>query len=366
MALAETYSAYTTEALIPFCPEPRNEPPNAPFTDKVRINVKIVSDDGLVNRYNPYIDTGTCGYVVSKDCFYGKVPPDAPIGWEFLSSSKILYSGHWVTSDVYFTDASVEIKARFPILVVEDRSICPSYDPTVDTNVCRSPVSTIHNPTEIALFGTGFGRQAYGQPQGDPDKNPFLNVVSINGVPTNSDPTFRNGYIISKAGISIGLTGSNTSGMTFTNLLPGIHHSTHPLDWAPVPACIRVNDMLDYVSGTALIDSGISHSYLTLPFNSAVHFHNTKGPSSGAEVKALDDGSFVQIGIGASMSYVVEDDFYVGSAAGIATGSVPILVVTNLTNLKPPYVNTGRYFLRKWKVAYDAVGGRLGFEQVYN
>lgn len=357
------YAAFTTEALIPFYPVPENEPPNVPFTARVRVNVKLVRD-GVSNTHNPSIDTGTCGYIVSKDGFPGDVPPDAPIGWEFLSSSKLLYSGHWVTADVHYIDAAVELKARFPILVVNERSVCPNYNTSVDTNVCPSATNIIRNPTEIALFGVGFGRQFDGQPQGNPDKNPFLNVVSIGGVQINTSTTFRNGFIISKEGITIGLTGANTAGYAFTDLIPGLHHSESPLDWAPVPACIRVNDMPSCVVGTALLDTGISHSYLTLPYDSPVYRHNATSPSSGAAVLALDDGSLIQIGIGAG-NKVVNDDFYVGSRSGMANGPVPLMVITTLTNSKPPYVNTGRFFFRAWNVAFDPVGGRMGFKRVY-
>jgi hypothetical protein len=368
-ALAQ-YAAFTTEALIPYYPERANEPPNASFTKEVRINVKITNSAGS-KTWRPQIDTGTCGYVISKDRFPGAIPPDAQLGWEFLSSSKILYSGHWVPSDIYYTDAksttgtAVEVKARIPILVVDDRSICPDYDEEVDTNICPSPTEIIHEPTGLSLFGVGFGRQFDGQPQGDPDKNPFLNIVSINGIATNGSSTFRNGYIISKEGVNLGLTATNTAGVSFTDLVPGIHHTAYypgNLDWAPVPACIKVNDMPSCVTGTALIDTGISTAYLTLPYSSPVHTHNDT--SSTPVKRVLDTGSVVDLKIAAAPPHIVSDVFTVGSASGIATGVVPDRVITSLTNHKNPYFNTGRHFLRSWKVVYDAAGGRMGFKAV--
>lgn len=357
------YSGFTTEVLIPFYLEPGNEPPNAPFTEKVRVNVTLTNSAGS-ETWHPSIDTGTCGYVISKDNFPGPIPADAPVGWEFLSSSKILYSGHWVDIDAFYTDAPVEVKARFPVLVVDNRSVCPGYDVTVDTNVCPSPTSIVHEPEGIALFGVGFGRQSDGQPQGDPDKNPFLNIISIDGIATNGSTQFRNGFTISEEGVRIGLTGANTAGVSFAKLFPGIHHENYPLDWAPVPSCISVNETQSCVKGTALIDTGIAHSYLTLPTTYSIRLKDTRSPSSGAAVKVLEHGSVMKIDLGPYSPYAAQDEFVVGDVNEIKNGPVPDMVITTLSDKKLPFVNTGRHFLRSWKVTFDAVGGRLGFKRV--
>jgi hypothetical protein len=84
-------------------------------------------------------------------------------------------------------------------------------------------------PAGIQVMGVGFGREADGQPQGTPDKNPFLNLVSIDGKPASENRSLRNGYIINKDGIKIGLTERNTAGMKFAKLVQR-HGAQDPRD----------------------------------------------------------------------------------------------------------------------------------------
>ena len=137
-----TYSHYTIEVVIPYYPDATNAV--IPFTEAPRVGVKLQNGNATI-EYHPIIDTGTCGYVVSIDSFplWSQSLADAnEVGWEFLSSSKKLYSGHWIPVDMYFPDALVETKARVPVLVVEDVTICPHYNQTSDTNIC--PVRSTH------------------------------------------------------------------------------------------------------------------------------------------------------------------------------------------------------------------------------
>ncbi|KAH8597532.1 hypothetical protein B0O99DRAFT_670558 [Bisporella sp. PMI_857] len=369
MASPSLYSGFTTEVLIPFVASEANSV--VPFTDRVRVALTVGSGPSAISR-SPSLDTGTCGFVLSTTGIPNWPPAnlsDYPIGWEFLSSSKKLYSGHWIPEDIYFGNAGVEVKARIPILAVEDTVICPNYNETTDTNSCPTPVegtppTVTHLPEGISLFGVGFGRQADGQPQGDPDKNAFLNVLSINGISTEGDH-FRNGYLITKDGITVGLTASNTNGFSFVDLKEGIHHSTHPLDWKPVPACIAV-DAMTCVNGTALIDTGITHSYLTLPLGSPVNRHTAKSPSSNADVQVLDENSYVQVRFDTGTGRIDDNFTVVNSTTTSITDHTPNLVITTLASpaVRPPYINTGTHFLRTWDVAFDAVGGRFGFREI--
>jgi len=370
IATSSIYNGFTTQVLIPFVSNAANSP--IPFTEKVRVAITIGSGTDSKDL-SPSIDTGTCGFVLSTNSF-PRWPPanlsDYPVGWEFLSSSKKLYSGHWIPQDVSFRQAGVQVKSQIPILAVEDTVICPHYQAT-DKNVCPTPVgeeppAVTHLPERISLFGVGFGRQHDGQPQGNPDKNAFLNIVSINNTPTASDTKFRNGYIITREGIIIGLTESNTAGYSFSELNEGMHHATHPLDWQPVSACIAVDPMASCVEGTALIDTGITHSYLTLPLDSPIHRHDTESPSSKALVKALDDGSVVHITFGTGVNSVEDTFTVVNSTNTMITDHTPDMIITTLSApaVKPPFINTGTHFLRTWNVAFDAGGGRFGLKRV--
>ncbi|EPX58031.1 hypothetical protein D187_004320 [Cystobacter fuscus DSM 2262] len=54
------------------------------------------------------MDTGTTGIVLSASGLPNYSREEAakyPKGWEFLSSSKILWVGHWIPQEVTFTGA---------------------------------------------------------------------------------------------------------------------------------------------------------------------------------------------------------------------------------------------------------------------
>jgi hypothetical protein len=365
-----TYSHYTIEVTIPYYIDVKV--PNAvPFTEAPRVNVELRNGNKRI-AYHPIIDTGTCGYVVSVDGFPGwsqQLANANEKGWEFLSSSKKLYSGHWIPVDMFYIDALVEVKARVPVLVVEESTICPHYNETRDTNTCPKFKGTVpkvvHHPANISLFGVGFGRRKDGQPQGSPDKNPFLNVVDINKTTTNTD-LFRNGYMLDRSGITLGLTGSNTKDLIRWNVLRrGDLWDTDHRDWQAARGCFGV-DGGTCVEGNVLIDTGIAHSYLTLPNGTQIHTHTDTSPSSHAPVQALDDGSVLQLKVRDDFGYAVDQEFIVGSPEGIASGPVPSMVIVTLKSPleKEPFLNTGRHFLRTWKVAYDAIGGKFGFRKV--
>jgi hypothetical protein len=363
------YSPFRTSVLVPFDYSEDNAA--VPFTWNSRISLRVGTGSGATT-HNASIDTGTCGWVLSTDRFPNWDAATAatyPEGWQYLSSSKRLYSGHWIPQPVTFLSTNVEVTATIPILVVEDVAICSSYDSEVDTNVCPTPTNTTtsatatatvtHLPTGISLLGIGFGRQKDGQPQGNPDKNLLLNIDSINGVDVPS--SYRNGYIISADGITLGLTAANTADFSFTKLLPG--RTADPRDWAPLPVCISVDGSL-CVNGTALIDTGIAQSYLTVPSTVAVQRHQEASLSTGNSVWVLNNGSVVDVKLGSAPDFALEMAYVVGEPLGVAEGIVPAQVITTVTSAKDPYVNTGRHFFRGWRIAYDAVEGWYGFSKV--
>ncbi|KAK2616416.1 hypothetical protein QQS21_000658 [Conoideocrella luteorostrata] len=358
------YDAFTIQATIPYYSSRTNAA--VPFTKDVGTEIKLRSDSGLMSRaYLPIIDTGSCGFLFSAADLPDWTKEEAskyPAGWEFLSSSKILYSGHWIPRDIFFTYAKVEIKARVPILAVETKTHCPQYNGTRDRDVCPAALEgtspgTIHMPTGIRVMGVGFGREHDGMPQGTPDKNPFINVQSIDGVNLIGNPKFRNGFIVNKHGITIGLTGSNTAGMHFSKLSLRENHADSR-DWAQVEGCMAVDGM-ECITGPALIDTGVSQMYMTLPLGTKVK--RTNPP-------VLDDGSVVEIQIGPQKNrkFIAKEKFTVGDAEGEEDGVVPSSVRLSLADPRknPPHFNTGRHFLRAWEMAFDSDGGFFGLGKV--
>lgn len=351
------YTAFTIQAFIPFDPSTAND--RVPFTDDVRTAVQVRSGD-TSKTFHPIIDTGSCGFVVSAADLPGWNKTDAsrhPSGWEFLSSSKILYSGHWIPRDLYFTNAGVEVHARIPVLAVETRTHCPNYNRTRDTSRCATPTdgskTTVTNmPKGIRVLGVGFGREKDGQPQGTPDKNAFLNVRTIDRVNVKGNARFRNGYSITKDGITIGLTKANTVNMKFFKLSLR-NKGSGPHDWAAIGCCMSV-DGAACTRGTALVDTGVAQMYMTLPLGTKVH---------RKEPPVLNNGSVVDVTLGAPSKIVASEKFTVGDAAGIRNGVVPSSVRLTLADPRrnEPHVNTGRHFLRAWRMSFDSDGGFLGF-----
>jgi hypothetical protein len=106
--------------------------------------------------------------------------------------------------------------------------------------------------------------------------------------------------------------------------------------------------------GNALIDTGVSQPYMTLPLGTLVN---------RTVFSLLDNGSTVEILFGPTGETVACENFTVGDTEGIQNEIIPTSVRLSLADPKknPPHVNTRRYFLRAWSVAFDAVEGTLGF-----
>lgn len=357
LAAQTMYCGFTIHTTIPFDRSRANAA--IPFTRDVHTSVEIRSHNS--NRtFHPIIDTGTCGFVLSAADIPGWNKAEAaknPVGWEFLSSSKILYAGHWIPTDVYFTNANVNVRARIPILAVEIKWHCPTYNKTTDRNVCHTqtdgPEPTVSiMPKGIQVLGVGHGRQHDGQPQGTPDKNAFINIQEIGDAKLPDNEHFRNGYIITKHGIEIGLTEENTKDVKFSKL--SLREGTaDPRDWAQVECCMAV-DGAECTPGVALIDTGVAQMYMTLPLGTKVRRSNPP---------LLDNGSTVDVRFGSAEKYIASESFTVGDEAASRRGIAPSVVRMTLADpvRNPPHVNTGRHFLRAWKVAFDSDGGYFGF-----
>ncbi|KAH9206015.1 hypothetical protein DL95DRAFT_240314, partial [Leptodontidium sp. 2 PMI_412] len=273
------YDLYTESVPIPF-----NEDPNEgiPFTNKVHVNFKFSLDATRI--HSPFVDTGTCGIVRSAKSIDGwedidlddcDDPEVCQVGWHFLSSANLLYSGVWIPKDVYFNfdpaAGNKLIKARVPIFAVTGVVECKHYDVKSGNGICppippsTTPYEVTPYPSSIEILGIGFGRVGDGQPQGTPDKNPLLNVKEIKG---EAPVAYWPGYVISKEGITIGLAGFNTGGMQFAKLPPrvgpGPGPPPHPYDWGELPGCVKL-DAAPCRSVSFLLDTGIDYPNVRLP-----------------------------------------------------------------------------------------------------
>ena len=401
-AQAGTYAGYTATGLIPFL---EADEPGLGFNDDVHVQALfarppfIGSGSGSIPLY---VDTGTCGVLISATDipgWTGTPPVGAVAGWHYLSSSSILYNGYWITKDLYFNDVYEEpgnttsdpgtgpvvvipryIRTRTPILAVTAKTNCTDYDTVAAGPTCAgTPLS----PSGVRIMGIGFGRTHDGQPQGTPDKNPFLHVASIasrtQSLPPVQTGTFWPGYIISKQGITVGLTDANTASMAFARLetTSGGATTQHwtdldTVDWQELPACIKITapgaapgGPTPCEEGTALLDLGTGNSFVRVKHDTVDH-DNINDPLPRSEAtQLLNTGTHVQIRFGNPAPGAADAHFTVGMSS--ATDPRPVTpervraVYARSGGGRDAFINTSRYMYRRFVVAFDPVLGRMGF-----
>ena len=314
------------------------------------------------------MDTGSTGIMIGAPRLPDVGPDEGIPAYEYLSSSRILYSGRLVRQLITFHGADGEYAtAKVPILVVDRSVVCPWYKPGIDGFDCPRipdrPYPELRDTSRITYMGIGFGRNRLGdnKQKALPSGNPFLNIESINGtaLPAGS---LRTGYTISTQGVHIGLTKENTRGFVFTNLDPGATHSSDPRDWAMVKMSFQLNGQKKN-HGSALIDTGIRQMYLRTDVGVEIPNVIVRNPNKNGHaqyVKRVKPGTNITINFpiskeGEAAGY----SFEVGRGASME----PAYVVPE-KQAPPPYVNTGRNFLFGYSVAFDADGGRFGFRAV--
>ncbi|CAI6333004.1 unnamed protein product [Periconia digitata] len=311
------------------------------------------------------IDTGSTGLLIGAPVLPDIDPTQGTPAYHYLTSSNILYVGRLVPLSVEFhgSEDSRAI-AHVPALVVDRSYICPWYDPSNDTFDCprgengEEPIS--RDTSHIMYMGIGFSRNmpGNGQPDAIPARNPFLNIVSIDGVNTSSS-TLKTGYIVSSYGVEIGLTEHNVCGFSFASLEPGVTHDEDPRDWAMV----RSNFSVDGQTGSfgyGLVDTGVSQMYLRAEEGVSVPtiwIPNPNPNGTAKKVERVRPGTQIDIDfISSKGDKVMGYGFVVGEPSTMHPASVRPAKRT-----PPPFLNTGRNFLFGYSVAFDAVEGRFGF-----
>ncbi|KAK7184354.1 hypothetical protein DPSP01_010527 [Paraphaeosphaeria sporulosa] len=322
-------------------------------------------------RIDMPVDTGSTGLLIGAPLLPGVDPRAGTPGRQYLSSSNIVYVGRYLDLNLTFHGTgNISAGARVPILIVDKSWVCPWYDPLKHGFECplgpegQEPVE--RDVSGITYMGVGFGRNknAEGQRTATSWGNPFLNINSING--TRFEPEdMKAGYIVSTKGIQLGLTRENTRGYDFMKLERGIAHAVDARDWAMPRMQFRVNGRKS-IPGSALIDTGISQMYIRAEDGKPLPEVIIRNPKEGGTptVHRVKNGARIAIDFGACASEELSEvaasySFEVGQNATMA----PSYVVPGRQE-PPPYVNTGRNFLKGYSIAFDAIDGRLGFRPV--
>jgi len=342
----------------------------APMTNapQLRFEVRSPPDFRVPAPARPFtvtMDTGSTGVVISAVDLPGysrnEEARKANEGWEYLSSSKRLWIGHWVMRDLVFNPGADEVIARVPVLAVEKEMICPNWDEKVNLPDCEKPTETKESPPGIAYMGVGFGREHDGQPQGTPDKNPLLNIASIDGKPV-APGSMRSGYIVTAKGVHVGLTRANTTGFSYVKLqgrslnAAGQPASSDPRDWPQATMAVSVNGA-PAQTGAVLVDTGIAQMYLTVSNPSALPTTAIPNPSrKGATATGLANSTEVKVSFPDDAAPVAEYRFQVGSP------QAPTAVIVTRPS-DQAFVNTGRHMLRQFDVLFDADGGWFGLRR---
>ena len=318
------------------------------------------------------VDTGSTGLMIGAPLLPGIDPSQGTLGRQYLSSSNIVYVGRYLDMNLTFHgEAGSQADVTVPVLIVDRSWICPWYDPAKHGFECpRGPAG--EEPIErdvsaITYMGVGFGRNknTSGQRTTSPEGNPFLNVRSIDGKWVGSGE-MRAGYIVSTRGIQLGLTEKDTQAFDFMDLEPGLTHASDSRDWAMPRMRFRVNGVQS-IPGFALIDTGIPQMYIraedSMPLPEVV-VRNPKANGTHSMVHRVKNGTEIEI------DFAAVKDGSVGAVqarysfqVGAASPMTPSFVAPGRQE-PPPYVNTGRNFLKGYSIAFDAVDGRLGFQPV--
>ncbi|KAF3079188.1 hypothetical protein TWF102_002964 [Orbilia oligospora] len=287
------------------------------------------------------IDTGSTGALMDKSFLPTFDPEEVEEGHVFYSSSKILEEGYWVP-DVeieYFGPKGVRIMSKTPVLAVERAVSCPQFNQTLHGHRCpkNATKGVVKRAVQQPYFGIGFGRDRDTSSQATPDRNPMINIVSINNV-TIDRTKYHPGYIITDRSIIVGLTSNNTEGFVTMDLEKGPNWEKDQRAWAGPKVSVALNNetYAKGSQGSLLVDTGVTQMYL----------------KAGSEFQPDDE---IKFAIPDEESPVATYTITNGGRRN-AMSPTKVLNSTSLT----PYVNTGRSFLTKFDVFFNPIEGQYG------
>jgi hypothetical protein len=296
------------------------------------------------------MDTGSTGIVVSAAAIpdIDRLPNRGPATLTYTSSGRIM-RGDWVVTRVTITGANGASVTTLPMPVLAVRSIA-----CLDNARNCTPKE---DPRHVAMIGVGFGRRGNREGPPGPEKNPFLNLA---GTGSGHD-ALRRGYIVSSAGIQIGLTGADPGDGYVTVQLPW---DDERQDWSGASACITIDERAP-ACGTVLPDTGVNGMFLSLPAS-----EEEARAGSRATDRSLPPGTKVTILLApgnaapgnaapeALAQGVASYSFRIGD---VSSPFAPTRVTLVGRGDRPTFVNTGVHLLNGFDYLFDADKGVVGY-----
>lgn len=309
-----------------------------------------ISFDGSDRMIPLVMDTGSVGIIVSADLF--TPAPNARNlgpGQQFYSSSGIIEEGTWWSATQKIHDAEGRLLATAEVPVLQVTSVR-----------CANNARSCHpkrHPRGVAMMGIGFARESPQQVRGTPAYNAFLNIKTLlqNGKLKPLPNDWHSGYVVTSAGVHLGLTSANTANAGFVKLEPWPLYSTPSLpEWKPAPMTIKVNGVKG--DGNILMDTGVGTAYLTPP--QLAKLGKLVACPGKSRPECASDGNVISIYLPNEEHPVAYYSYTIGDEGNRMQPKGTHIVKKKESKI---FLNTSRHVLDGINFFYDNINGYMGY-----
>jgi hypothetical protein len=312
--------------------------------DEIKVKAVVGADNPQGHFSHFTLDTGSLGVIVTKGSLImgANVHGPGAEGQKYYDSSGYIFTGNY-----YLAPVSLQLKdgtyvQSNPILVLAiDGAHCDASHKN-----CKAPKPDLH------YLGIGFNRNSTGT--GDLFDSPSENA-SLQLTDASNGTDINQGYILSKDGVTMGITAAKSSGFNMITLDP------NPVagDWLPEPGCYQFTTLegRPQFCGNLLLDVGIAEMFIDLSFDQrpAGSYDSNNEVPSGVGMNIL---------AGSTNNPAMSYNFTAVQPPTQPTGPAPTFVRWDDT--AKIFVNTGRRPLLNFDYLYSGQCGEVGFRPVKN
>lgn len=305
------------------------------------MNIKV-GKEGVAKAVE--VDTGSRGLVFPRSKIGADaIGPGAAGQMEYTSDGKIFH-GHYFLAPITLDAGGKNVETvPVEVLGVEYQTCDPKFPK------CKVDASV----DNMGNMGVAFDRP---ESSGGPDTNPFLQLKDV------LEGRSHAGYIITKDGITLGLSADRAAGFSTMKLdpaqpVPG--RAFFPGDWTQPPVCFSFPKYgTTQYCGQMLMDTGIGSMIVNLPPD--------QRPTEIATADPLPDGLEIKIAAPDQSAPVMDYSFTLGDdtnpMAPTASAEDPAARWADASSI--PSVNTGRHVVAGYDYMYDASCGRIGYKRL--